>query len=162
MRLGAEAILSLKVYIHASAFESIQPRSIDSDTPISSSVKDSSPPPPKKKGKGKEPEKKKKKQGFYAELQETDQEVRLRERKSAMIKLFDAMGLRPIRSDEALNKTTGMSKKEKKKKDKKGKGKEKEDAASDEEEGALDEKEVTAVYAKATRNDVNLPCVIVQ
>lgn len=77
-----------------------------------------------------------------------------------MIKLFDAMGLRPIRSDEALNKTTGMSKKEKKKKEKKEKGKEKEDAASDEEEGALDEKEVTAVYAKATRNDVNLPCVI--
>lgn len=171
---GCDIMLSIRVEIHDSAFQSIEPEVHHSATPEpankrarSGSVESASS-ATMKKGKGKEP-------GFYAELKENEQEKRLRERKVSLNRLFDAVGLRPVASSTLLksqkkeNRTStrdilehfdGPAEKAIKANDAKGKGKAKAEDGEEELEGEeLDKKVVSAVYAKATRNDLHLPCV---
>jgi hypothetical protein len=145
--------------MHISAFQSLQV-----------ATKQESSPPAKGKGKGKE----KAKSNFRDELKESETERRFKARKASLNKLFDAIGLRPVRTNSIIKsqKAAGSTmdsnqdalahfdKSKKGKKDVKGKGKEVTPAkGEDDEEGDIGEKQVEAIYARASKNDMDLPCV---
>jgi DNA repair protein RAD5 len=192
---GCDVMLSVRVDIHDSAFQSIEPEVHHSATPepakkrprldsddSSSSGKNKDAKGKAKAATGKNKDKAgaaKPKAGFYAELKENEQEKRLRERKVSLNRLFSAVNLRPIASSSLLKSHKDKDRTETrdilehfdgpaeravkdKDKDAKGKGKAKAELV-DEEDGMegeeLDKKVVSAVYAKATMNDLRLPCV---
>ncbi|GAA6004576.1 hypothetical protein JCM11491_002156 [Sporobolomyces phaffii] len=102
------------------------------------------------------------KKNFVDDLKETDRERLLRERKSALNKLFDKTNLQPI-LDGMGNGAPGSSMPsgsqskrallEKMERKKAGGGSE----ADDEEEDEMNEIQLNLVYSKATKNDANLP-----
>jgi hypothetical protein len=150
---GTDCILSIHVYFHISAFQSLQDAIKSEEKPKK---------PKDKAGKVNE--------NFRDELKETDTERRFKARKTSLNKLFDSIGLRPIRTNSIIKsqKAAGLnmdSKQDhlahfaKKPAAKKGKGKA-EDAvkAEEDEEGDIGDKQVQAIFSRASKNDLDLPC----
>ncbi|GAA5955129.1 hypothetical protein JCM3765_003203 [Sporobolomyces pararoseus] len=98
------------------------------------------------------------------ELKETDRERLLRERKTALNKLFDKTNLQPINHNNNDNDqgptSSSQSKRallEKLEKKQRNQQEGEEDDEEEEEEEEMNEIELNLVYSKATKNDANLP-----
>ncbi|GAA5974575.1 hypothetical protein JCM5350_001200 [Sporobolomyces pararoseus] len=152
-RSGQDMSLILSVSISKSAF--IDPN-LSSPCPTSTSTSITT-----NNGDGS-----KKKSFIVDDLKETDRERLLRERKTALNKLFDKTNLQPINTNHdstggggaptsSQSKRTLLEKMEKKKREKNENNNG--DDEEEEEEDEMDEIQLNLVYSKATKNDSNLP-----
>ena len=168
-------VISMRVYIKRSAFMNLE-IALGLNIPGN---------PAKVKLKAPQEKPKSRRPTVMDESKDTDAEIVLKSRKEAVNKLFDKVGLRPVYSDEILKKHKKKGKvdskrailehydgkaekklkadKEKKQEVSKSKGKNAKDkgkgrAEEEEEEGSeVTANQVNEVFAKAVRNDVNLP-----